>query len=256
MQILTVPAFNDNYIWLLYNPEQHACAVVDPGQSPAVLERLESLNATLHYIILTHHHQDHIGGVADLLSHYPNCQVIAGAEMPLPFTVHTPKEGEPFALAELGIELTLLATPGHTLSHVIYYDGQHLFSGDTLFNCGCGRLFEGSAQQMVSSLDKIAKLPETTQIYAAHEYTLANLQFALTVEPTHKSLQQYHQQMTKQRQQGLPTIPFDLKSQLLFNPFMRCHEPSIQTAMEIHQQQRLSDRIEVFHALRTWKDRF
>lgn len=256
MQILTIPAFNDNYIWLLHNPQQRQCAVIDPGQSDALLQRLQDLQANLSYILLTHHHQDHTGGVKKLLEHYPACKVYSSNQSSLPFQSIGVEHGQLIQLEALEISFEVFTTPGHTLDHIIYYDGHHLFCGDTLFNCGCGRLFEGTAEQMMESLAKIASLPETTQIYTAHEYTLGNLRFALAVEPENSTLQVYQQLMVKQRQQGLPTVPFDLASQLNYNPFLRCQDPRIKAAVEAHQQAFCASKIDVFAGLRQWKDSF
>ncbi|CAG8998205.1 MAG: Hydroxyacylglutathione hydrolase GloB [Candidatus Celerinatantimonas neptuna] len=256
MQILTIPAFNDNYIWLLHNPQQRQCAVIDPGQADTLLKRLGALQANLSYILLTHHHQDHIGGVEKLLEHYPECKVYANSQSSLPFQTIGVESGQSIELKALDISLEVISTPGHTSDHVTYYDGHHLFCGDTLFNCGCGRLFEGTAEQMINSLEKIASLPTSTQIYSAHEYTLSNLKFALTIEPENKTLQAYQQIMVKQRQQGLPTIPFDLASQLDCNPFLRCQKPSVKAAVEASQQSPCSSEIDVFAGLRQLKDRF
>ncbi|MFM2486415.1 hydroxyacylglutathione hydrolase [Celerinatantimonas yamalensis] len=256
MQIMTIPAFNDNYIWLLHHLEQSACAVIDPGQAEPILARLTQLGSSLHYILLTHHHLDHIGGVQQLLQHYPDCQVIAGADIPLPFSATRVKHTDQLKLANIDCTLKVMATPGHTLSHVVYYNDDYLFCGDTLFNCGCGRLFEGTAEQMLQSLKAIATLNPNINVYAAHEYTLANLKFALAIEPTNPALLEYHKQMVKLRQQGLPTIPFQLSSQLAFNPFMRCDNKSLQSALSAILSTPCVDEIEAFRQLRLYKDRF
>lgn len=256
MQVMTIPAFNDNYIWLLHQPNETACAVVDPGEAEPVIERLQALGLQLKYILLTHHHMDHIGGVKQLKAYAPECQIIAGADIKLPFHATAVHDGDTISLNELNCSLKVMATPGHTLSHVVYYTDDMLFCGDTLFNCGCGRLFEGSCEQMLESLSAIAKLNPETQVYAAHEYTMANLKFALTVEPYNPSLQEYQAEMLKQRAQGLPTVPFSLASQEKLNPFMRCHETTLQQALSHHLQINCGTEIATFTQLRGYKDRF
>ncbi|CAG9297359.1 hydroxyacylglutathione hydrolase [Celerinatantimonas diazotrophica] len=256
MQVITIPAFDDNYIWLLHQPNETACAVVDPGEAGPVIERLQALDLQLKYILLTHHHMDHIGGVKKLKAYAPECQVIAGANIKLPFNATRVNDGDVVSLDELNCSLKVMATPGHTISHVVYYTDEMLFCGDTLFNCGCGRLFEGSVEQMLESLSNIAKLNSETQVYAAHEYTMANLKFALTIEPHNPLLQQYQTNMLKQRAQGLPTVPFSLASQKKLNPFMRCHEISLQQALSHLLQINCSTEMTTFTQLRAYKDRF
>lgn len=256
MQIISIPAFSDNYIWLLHQPGSHRCAVVDPGDAAPVLERLNHLGLSLDAILLTHHHADHTGGVAKLTEHFPECTVYAGADMPASFDFTPLKDGQTLSLPFLGTNFDVIATPGHTLSHICYFDGSHLFVGDTLFNGGCGRLFEGTPQQMYTSLTGLAALPNETKVYCAHEYTVANLKFALAVEPGNAELRDYFKQMSKLSQQGVPTIPMELLSQKQFNPFLRCLEPSVRASVENHSQQLCQNGKAVFTALRRWKDNF
>lgn len=256
MQVMTIPAFNDNYIWLLHQPGETACAVIDPGEAEPVIERLKAHGLQLKYILLTHHHMDHIGGVKQLKIYAPECQVIAGANIKLPFSATRVNDTDVVSLSELSCSLKVMSTPGHTLSHVVYYTDEMLFCGDTLFNCGCGRLFEGSPEQMLESLSAIAQLNPETQVYAAHEYTMANLKFALTIEPHNPLLQEHQKSMLKQRTQGLPTVPFSLASQKKLNPFMRCYELPLQQAVSYHLQVNCSTEMTTFTQLRAYKDRF
>lgn len=256
MQIMTIPAFNDNYIWLLHQEGSQICAVVDPGDAAPVLERLNTLGYQLGYILITHHHHDHIGGVTTLLKHYPECQVFAGVDIPLPFDAHRVNDDTLVDLPPLDCSLTVMTTPGHTLSHVVYYNQQALFCGDTLFNQGCGRLFEGTPEQMLMSLNKIKALSSNPLVYSAHEYTLANLKFALAVEPDNHALHDYQKTMAKKRQQGLATVPFSLTEQNSLNPFLRCTEPQLQQSLSARLGENCMNELAAFTALRAWKDHF
>lgn len=258
LSIDALPAFSDNYIWLLQNPQTRHCAVVDPGDAGPVLAWLEEhANYRLSDILLTHHHQDHTGGVATLKArHGP--RVIGPArdniaQLDLPVT-----EGD--RLLVLGQELRVIDTPGHTRGHVVYFgdlDGRpSLFCGDTLFAAGCGRLFEGSAAQMHASLNKLAALPPRTLIYCAHEYTLANLRFAATAEPANRAIQERLREVSRQRQDGLVSLPSTLSQELQTNPFLRLDDGGLRQQLAAHQGVRPNDDLATFMALRAWKDRF
>ncbi|MGY5450101.1 hydroxyacylglutathione hydrolase [Agarivorans sp. MS3-6] len=256
MQIIHIPAFNDNYIWLVKEPDCNDCIVVDPGDAQPVLKRLADMNCQLSAILITHHHSDHIGGVDALLAAYPHAQVFAPSNARYHFPHTVVKGGVKLTPNGLQSKIRVIEVPGHTLDHVAYLADDHLFIGDTLFSAGCGRLFEGSAKQMHTSLSKIKALAPEVLIYAAHEYTQANLQFALTVEPDNVALQKYQQHVSKQRQMGLPTLPSSLNEQLAINPFLRCGEDSIRDSVALELMQPLNNEIEVFAGLRSWKDRF
>ena len=188
IEILPIPAFEDNYIWLVRD-KNHAM-VVDPGDANPVIAYLEAHKLELDAILITHHHHDHIGGVGTLLrAYHPSVYGPAGNKYP--FNRHIVSEGDVITLPNLGLNLTTLEVPGHTLDHLAYYGHGLLFCGDTLFSGGCGRLFEGTYAQMLASLQKLASLPEATRVFCTHEYTLHNLQFALTLEPFNPALQHY-----------------------------------------------------------------
>ncbi|WP_411990867.1 hydroxyacylglutathione hydrolase [Agarivorans sp. DSG3-1] len=256
MQIIHIPAFNDNYIWLLKEVDSNHCVVVDPGDATPVKQRLQEIDGQLSAILITHHHADHIGGVKELLETYPAAEVFAPSNSKYHFPHTVVNEGMSITPQGLRDEMSVIEVPGHTLDHIAYFSPGHLFIGDTVFSAGCGRLFEGSAEQMHHSLAKICQLDSETLIYAAHEYTQANLQFALAVEPDNQALVNFQQQVSKLRQMGLPTLPTSLEQQLAINPFLRCQNASIKAAVELENLQPLNNEIAVFAALRSWKDRF
>ncbi len=258
--ILPLPAFNDNYIWVLRSGMN--VAVVDPGDATPVLDYLCQSGTTLSALLITHHHGDHIGGIGALVKAAagpvqvfgPARENIAGLTYPL-------HGGEHLTLPALGLELDVLAVPGHTAGHLAYYganlgaDGA-LFCGDTLFGAGCGRLFEGTAAQMQASLAKIAVLPAPTCVYCAHEYTQSNLRFALAVEPANVATQARAQAVATARAQGLATVPLTLGEELATNPFLRCLTPGVIAAAAARLSHAPADETATFAAIRLWKDTF
>lgn len=262
LQILPIPAFRDNYIWLLSLGRQ--AAVVDPGDAAPVLAYLKEHYLTLDAILVTHHHADHTGGIADLLRHHP-CTVYAPRLEAIPGTSVALDDGDRIHI--LGQELLVLSVPGHTRGHCAYYGAKVanapnaaalaqpvLFSGDTLFGCGCGRLFEGTAAQMFASLSRLAALPPDTLVYCAHEYTQANVRFSRTVEPGNERLRLRAHQVDERRARGLATVPSSLEEELATNPFLRSREPSLQAAASEHAEQPIRDPERVFATIREWKD--
>ncbi|MHB0989978.1 MAG: hydroxyacylglutathione hydrolase [Burkholderiales bacterium] len=253
LSISPVSAFNDNYIWTIHN-KTHA-AVIDPGDAGPVLAFLQKNGLELSAILITHHHHDHVDGNADLVQRYP-VPVYGPAAEVIPCKTSAVQEGNTIELKELALSLHVAEVPGHTAGHVAYYADGMVFCGDTLFGCGCGRLFEGTPAQMLASLTKLAQLPRDTQVYCAHEYTLSNIAFALTVEPANALL---HARAAKDRDRiahGNPTLPSTIGLELDTNPFLRCHLPAVRNYVQL-----LSDRppetiTEVFAKLRTLKNAF
>jgi hydroxyacylglutathione hydrolase len=255
LKVFAIPAFQDNYLWLIHDGE-HA-AVVDPGDAAPVLDALTAHRLSLSAILLTHHHADHVGGVPALLSK-TNVPVFGPSREDIPQITQPLAEGDAITVPGLGFTLEVFDVPGHTRGHIAYFSPDHawLFCGDTLFAGGCGRLFEGTPQQMVASLTKLASLPDTTQIFCAHEYTLANLRFAQEVEPDNSELTIRIKQEQAKRDQGLPTVPSTLGMEKATNPFLRFREPRI--ADRLIATGHLSNRepIGVFAALRQWKNSY
>ncbi len=250
--VLHVAAFADNYIWLI-RYEAGRAAIVDPGEAAPVVAALEEHRLTPGAILCTHHHGDHVGGVEELLTRY-RVPVYGPAREPIPGITHRLGEGDRVRLG--GLEFTVLEVPGHTAGHIAYYGHGRLFCGDTLFSAGCGRLFEGTPEQMYASLTRLAALPADTMVYCAHEYTAANLRFALAAEPENETAHAYLarvEALTARRRPSLPST-IDLEKQI--NPFLRSHLPALRAAAEKHTGRALAAPVEVFAALRRWKDGF
>jgi len=255
--IIPIPAFTDNYIWLVRDGP-HA-AVVDPGDAAPVLAYLEREELALSAIVITHHHADHVGGNAALLARFP-VPVFGPARESIPGRTHALAEGDEITVPGLGLALRVLDIPGHTAGHIGYVGGaagaEVAFVGDTLFAGGCGRLFEGTPAQMAASLAKLAALPGTTRIYCAHEYTLANLRFALAVEPGNARLRERQRRDQDTRDRGLPTVPSTIAEERATNPFLRAAEPAVFAAAEARAGRRLADATDAFAVVREWKNGF
>lgn len=256
MKLIALPAFSDNYIWLLHN-DRHAL-VVDPGDSAPVLGWLQqNPGVQLDLILVTHHHADHIGGLPDLVA-CTGAHVTAPALETMPVAAQGLQQGD--RLDWHGLQLEVHDVPGHTLGHIAYWTrppGQAplLFCGDTLFSGGCGRLFEGTPAQMLDSLDRLAALPDETRICCAHEYTLSNLKFALAVDPDNRALQAHAQVCTALRHQQQATLPVPLSTERAINPFLRSRSSAVRHAVRQRTPLALDD-VSTFAALRAWKNEF
>lgn len=253
LDVQLIPAFEDNYIWLLTDGTGNA-AVVDPGDAEPVLERLSTERLTLTSVLITHHHYDHIGGLEDLLVAFPGLEVNGPDDDRLRALTHRRREGETFVPAGLATPFQVLEVPGHTFSHIAYLGDGRLFCGDTLFAAGCGRVFDGTFEQLARSLERIAALPGETLCYCAHEYTQANLGFAEWVEPDSPTLAERVRQVQLQRAKDQPTVPSRLDLERATNPFLRTREPGVIATAERQTGHRLATSAEVFTALRRWKD--
>ena len=252
VNVLHVRALEDNYVWLIRVDAARA-AVVDPGEAAPVLAALAHLRLTPAAILCTHHHGDHTGGVAELAARY-SVPVYGPARERIPALTHPLKEGDRVALP--GLTLDVLDIPGHTAGHIAYHGGGLLFCGDTLFSAGCGRLFEGAAEQLHAALMRLAALPEATAVYCGHEYTLANLRFAAAVEPDNAQVRDYLEKAAALRARNLPTLPSSIGLERRVNPFLRAGVPAVRRAAEDHTGGRLNSEAAVFAALRRWKDEF
>lgn len=262
LTITAIKAFNDNYIWVLQQQPHTQVYVVDPGDASVVIDYLEANQLTLVGILLTHHHNDHTGGVAELqaysqnrLSVYgPDNEKIEGITHPLHATAQ-PR----FTLDYISGELQVLDVPGHTAGHIAYVIADALFCGDTLFSGGCGRLFEGTPAQMLNSLQQLAQLPADTRVYCAHEYTLSNLKFALAVNPNNCALQDYNERAIALRRQDKATIPSTIALERAINPFLRASDTEIFGSIKQHfsdLNHANLDELGGFTLLRQWKDNF
>ena len=256
-EIHRIPAFDDNYLWLIGDSSGNAVAV-DPGDAAPIVEALDANNLKLAAIFTTHHHGDHIGGVDALVARF-QCPVYGPRSRNIPQVTHPLKEGD--RIEVLGASFAILEVPGHTLDHIVYYsndiaDNPVLFSGDTLFAAGCGRLFEGSPQQMYASLSKIANFPGNTAVYCAHEYTLANLSFAAAVEPENPDIADRLATVKEMRSQDIATVPTTLSLEKLTNPFLRSAEQGVLTAAGDRLGHVPASPVEAFASIRQWKDNF
>jgi hydroxyacylglutathione hydrolase len=257
LEVVPVSAFKDNYIWTLRNAT-HA-AVVDPGEAGPVLEYLQREKLALAAVLATHHHPDHVGGIAELKAAQPGGReipVYGPKNEPIATLTRPVSEGDRVAIPEFGISFEVIDIPGHTRAHIAYYGAGSLFCGDTLFACGCGRLFEGTPEQMYASLQKLLALPDDTKVYCGHEYTLANISFAKAVEPGNAALQAREGRDQRARESGRPTLPSTLGVEKATNPFLRCSEPAVIESANKYLGSRASDPVRVFAAIRDWKNRF
>lgn len=260
MKVSMIKAFSDNYIWAITSSNSQTMALVDPGDAEVCIKFIKDNQKKLSTILITHHHHDHVGGIQKLVQY---CQDNAW-----PLTIYGPEneniphcdikvnEQSKVSLSDLAIEFSVLDLPGHTAGHIAYLAQDNLFCGDTLFSGGCGRLFEGTAQQMLNSLEKLSALPEKTHVYCAHEYTKANLDFALTVEPSNAELVHYYNQVQNKRAQNIATIPSSILLEKKINPFLRCQQESIQESAAEYSGEKVNTKLATFTAIRAWKDNF
>jgi hydroxyacylglutathione hydrolase len=259
LTIKPIPAFNDNYIWSISNNNQ--AVVVDPGCAQSVSDYLDQHQLNLTAILITHHHADHTGGITELVDRF-RCSVFGGNQSQVAGISQFIAEGEEICLLNGRLKLKLMKVSGHTLDHVAFFNNEYLFCGDTLFSAGCGRLFEGTAEQMFVSLKKISQLPASTLVFPTHEYTLANIEFALTVEPQNKALNDYAIKVRELRQNNIPSLPTSIALEKNVNPFLRAHEPSIQNKLVLlgkltnEELDEPTADLKTFSELRRLKDNF
>lgn len=263
LTITAIPAFNDNYIWCLADTASGKALVVDPGQAAPVREHLRQHNLTLDTILVTHHHPDHVGGVKSLVSDVPDCRITGPADSPFRGATEPVHPGD--EVVWNSITFQVFGVPGHTLDHIAYFseskvDGHPvLFCGDTLFVCGCGRLFEGTPAQMRQSLNTLRNLPDDARVYCAHEYTLANLKFARHWLPDDDNLRQFEEKCQSLRDEGRATVPSLLGDEKRLNPFLRWDDAAVVAAARSYCAAKglpAGDQDEIFAAVRHGKDNF
>lgn len=253
--VLHVPAFKDNYIWLIRGRGGDRVAVVDPGDAQPVIRELENRHLRPVAILCTHHHADHSGGIVELRTRF-DIPVYGPAREDIDGVTHPVAGGDRIVLDALEHTYEVLEAPGHTRGHIAYVGQGAVFCGDTLFSGGCGRLFEGTAAQMWASLNRLAALPEDTAVYCAHEYTLANLRFARAVEPGNADLEAYWRQASAARAEDRPTLPSTIGLERRINPFLRVREPAVRAAAMARGDLKSDTDEAVFATLRRWKDGF
>jgi hydroxyacylglutathione hydrolase len=249
LNIIPIPAFDDNYIWLLHNGQN--AVVIDPGDATPVIETLAELNLSLSAILITHHHRDHIDGVAALLAH--QCAPVYAPQYENFAFEHTKlAEGDVLNLPQIGQSFNVMWLPGHTLGHIAYVNDDYLFCGDVLFGAGCGRLFEGTPTQLLHSLQRLKALKPSTQVFCTHEYTAKNIAFALTLDPNNADLIDRKQQVIQLIAQNKSSLPSTIELELRTNPFLRCNQASIIQ----HSQAENNSELAVFTAIRSLRNHF
>ena len=264
MEIQAIKSLTDNYIWAMISHQK--VTIVDPGSAAPVLEFLKHhRHLNCDHVLITHHHYDHTGGIAEIHAAYPQAQIHGpklllkaynSTNVDICVPTQNVSQKTTVTLRENEAPWQIIKTPGHTLDHLCFYTPGYLFCGDTLFSAGCGRLLEGTAKQLFDSLKKIAKLPDKTKIYPAHEYTLDNIQFAEYIEPENKKLQAYKKATAEKIQAGTPSLPSTIQIEKDINPFLRCHLPNIHKRIERLTSSSFFSSLEVFTALRKLKDHF
>ena len=256
LQIHAVPAFQDNYLWVI--AEGRNAAVVDPGDAAPIERFLAAHALELTAILATHHHGDHVGGLQALAAHW-QCPVFGPANEKIAGIGTKLGEGDAIRVPGLDLAHDVLDVPGHTAGHIAYVEAsrkEFVFCGDTMFACGCGRLFEGTPEQMARSLAKLAALPDATRMYCAHEYTLANFRFAAAVAPGNRARAERTARESATRGRGAPTVPSTIGEERATNPFVRCEEPEVVASAQKHAGRKLAAPVEVFAEIRAWKNSF
>ncbi|MFO7763372.1 MAG: hydroxyacylglutathione hydrolase [Wenzhouxiangellaceae bacterium] len=251
IEIEAIRAFSDNYIWAVHDGRH--CVLVDPGEAPGALELLQRQQLRLAGLLLTHHHADHTGGVDEIRKRHP-APAWGPSDARMPDDVSPVREDDRVEIPELGLGFGVIETPGHTTSHIAFHGHESLFCGDTLFSAGCGRLFEGTPAQMQRSIDKLARLPETTRVYCAHEYTADNCRFALQVEPDNEALRARCDEVAELRRNDRITLPSTIGDEKAFNPFMRTRRPEVVRAACQREPDCGQTPEAVFGVIRRWKD--
>ena len=251
--VQAIPAFTNNYVWMIGFSGSEAVAIIDPGEAEPVLRILSDSGLKVAAILLTHHHEDHVGGVGEILREH-QAPVFGPGREKIPTVDHPVAGGDTVIVPELDLEFDVFDVPGHTAGHLAFLEPGRAFVGDTLFAGGCGRIFEGTPGQMHASLGLLAALPPETVVYCAHEYTAANLRFALEVEPGNETLAKRLEDARTTRSEGRPTVPSVLAEELATNPFLRCGEPEIKAAAEHRVGRSLDNETDVFAVVRRWKD--
>lgn len=251
LTLIPLPAFEDNYIWVLH--DGHHAVAVDPGDPDPLIAYLDAHRLVLTAIFITHHHRDHTGGNTRLRQRY-NCAIYSPDNPRIPAVTHVLRDGDVLSLDAPALRFDVLATPGHTLDHISYVGHGTLFCGDTVFGCGCGKLFEGTPEMMAASLDAILALPDTTQVCCAHEYTLSNIAFAKTVDGDNPALLQREHDDHARRAQHRPTLPSTLGLEKATNPFLRFHHPDMRAFAAEYLNRPQPSPAEVFGAIRAAKD--
>lgn len=255
MDIIPIPAFNDNYIWAMVDGKHQSALIVDPGDADPVIEFLQRRKLTLSGILITHHHYDHAGGI-EALTAWKSVKVFGPPQENIQGVTDKTPFNQAITFDAHDARLKSFAVPGHTLGHIVYYDTQHLFCGDTLFSAGCGRVFEGTFEQMYHSLQEIMRLDDSLRVYCAHEYTRKNLQFASLIEPDNAAVKARLAGINQLLAEKHCSLPSTLALEKASNPFLRCHVKSVIESAEKKAGEKLKSPLEVFTVLRKWKDGF